>query len=127
MFYYFLLLLEETGYFNASLYTPFGIAGVETLGWEIAHQTKELTGKFPDAVVSTHAGGGITTGTARGLKKAGASDTKVIGASVNLTGLHMASDKDFNKNHLQPVIQDSEYLLQLFRTDRMFREMPQEY
>lgn len=97
LFYYFLLLLEETGYFNASLYTPFGIAGVETLGWEIAHQTKELTGKFPDAVVSTHAGGGITTGTARGLKKAGASDTKVIGASVNLTGLHMASDKDFNK------------------------------
>lgn len=26
-----LRLLEETGYFNASLYTPFGIAGVETL------------------------------------------------------------------------------------------------
>ena len=32
LFYKFLLLLEETGYFNASLYTPFGIAGVETLG-----------------------------------------------------------------------------------------------
>ena len=31
-----LQLLEETGYFNASLYTPFGIAGVETLGYEIA-------------------------------------------------------------------------------------------
>ena len=31
LFYKFLLLLEETGYFNASLYTPFGIAGVETL------------------------------------------------------------------------------------------------
>ena len=29
--YKFILLLEETGYFNASLYTPFGIAGVETL------------------------------------------------------------------------------------------------
>jgi len=30
LFYVFLRLLEETGYFNASLYTPFGIAGVET-------------------------------------------------------------------------------------------------
>jgi len=29
LFYTFLKLLEETGYFNASLYTPFGIAGVE--------------------------------------------------------------------------------------------------
>lgn len=97
LFYYFLILLEETNYFNASLYTPFGIAGVETLGWEIAHQTKEMTGKFPDAVISTHAGGGITTGTARGLLKAGAKNTKVIGASVDLRGLHMASDIDFNK------------------------------
>ncbi|MDN5343770.1 2-amino-4-oxopentanoate thiolase subunit OrtB [Oceanotoga sp. DSM 15011] len=97
LFYYFLLLLEETGYFNASLYTPFGIAGVETLGWEIAHQSKSLCGKFPDVVISTHAGGGITTGTARGLIKAGAFDTKVIGASVDLSGLHMASDNDFNK------------------------------
>src|SRR6056297_660904 len=31
LFYTFLKLLEETGFFNASLYTPFGIAGVETL------------------------------------------------------------------------------------------------
>lgn len=97
LFYYFLMLLEDTHYFNASLYTPFGIAGVETLGWEIAHQTREMTGKFPDAVISTHAGGGITTGTARGLLKAGAKNTKVIGASVDLRGLHMASDIDFNK------------------------------
>jgi cysteine synthase len=97
LFYYFLMLLEETDYFNASLYTPFAIAGVETLGWEIAHQTREMTGKFPDAVISTHAGGGITTGTARGLLKAGAKNTKVIGASVDLRGLHMASDIDFNK------------------------------
>jgi cysteine synthase len=97
LFYYFLMLLEDTHYFNASLYTPFGIAGVETLGWEIAHQAREMTGKFPDAVISTHAGGGITTGTARGLLKAGAKNTKVIGASVDLRGLHMASDIDFNK------------------------------
>lgn len=97
LFYYFLVLLEETGYFNASLYTPFGIAGVETLGYEIAEQSMKNFGKYPDAVVITHAGGGNLTGTARGLKKAGAINTKVIGASVDLHGLHMASDNDFNK------------------------------
>jgi hypothetical protein len=48
-------------------------------------------------VVSTHAGGGLTTGTARGLRKAGATNTKIIGASVDLRGLHMASDRDFNR------------------------------
>ena len=92
----FLLLLEETGYFNASLYTPFGIAGVETLGYELATQFRDKYGKEPDVVVCTNAGGGNLTGTARGLKKAGAK-TKVIGASVNLKGLHMASDEQFNK------------------------------
>jgi len=93
----FLQLLEETGYFNASLYTPFGIAGVETLGYEIARQMTDLCGRNPDAVVVTHAGGGNVTGTARGLIKAGAADTKIIGASVDLTGLHMASDSQFNR------------------------------
>ncbi|ERM91645.1 2-amino-4-ketopentanoate thiolase subunit beta [Caldanaerobacter subterraneus subsp. yonseiensis KB-1] len=97
LFYVNLMLLEETGYFNASLYTPFGIAGIETLGYEIANQVKERTGKFPDVVVVTHAGGGNLTGTARGLIKAGALDTKVYGVSVDLTGLHMASDTDFNR------------------------------
>lgn len=97
LFYMFLRLLEDTGYFNASLYTPFGIAGVETLGYEIANQMMTLEGKYPDAVIATHAGGGNLTGTARGLIKAGATSCKVIGASVNLSGLHMASDKDFNK------------------------------
>lgn len=96
LFYSFLVLLEETGYFNASLYTPFGIAGVETLGYEIAIQFREKYGKDPDVVVATNAGGGNLTGTARGLKKAGA-QTKVYGASVNLAGLHMASDTQFNK------------------------------
>ena len=95
LFYEFILLLEETGYFNASLYTPFGIAGVETLGYEIAMQFRAKYGKDPDAVVCTNAGGGNLTGTARGLMKAGAS-CKVIGASIDLTGLHMASDKAFN-------------------------------
>jgi cysteine synthase len=96
LFYKFLLLLEETGYFNASLYTPFGIAGVETLGYEISMQFREKYGKDPDVVVCTNAGGGNLTGTARGLLKAGAS-SKLIAASVNLAGLHMASDGQFNK------------------------------
>ncbi|MCF6334969.1 MAG: PLP-dependent lyase/thiolase [Spirochaetales bacterium] len=97
LFYTFLKLLEETGYFNASLYTPFGIAGVETLGYELNKQMVERTGKSPDTVVITNAGGGNLTGTARGLIKAGADKTEIIAASVNLKGLHMASDSDFNK------------------------------
>ena len=97
LFYNFLLVLEETGFFNASLYTPFGIAGIETLGSEIAEQFLKREGKLPDAVVATNAGGGNLTGTARGLRKAGATRTRVIGASVDLAGLHMASDRDFNR------------------------------
>jgi len=97
LFYAFLRILEETGYFNASLYTPFGIAGIETLGYEIAEQCRAQLGRPSEAVVITHAGGGNVTGTARGLRKAGASDTAIIGASVDLTGLHMASDRDFNR------------------------------
>jgi len=97
LFYTFLKLLEETGYFNASLYTPFGIAGVETLGYELAMQFREREGRDPDVVVCTNAGGGNLTGTARGLIKAGADKTQVVAASVNLKGLHMASDELFNK------------------------------
>ncbi len=91
-----LRLLEETGYFNASLYTPFGIAGVETLGYEIADQFRSKYGVDPNVVVCTNAGGGNLTGTARGLRKANC-PAKVVGASVNLSGLHMASDTQFNK------------------------------
>lgn len=97
LFYTFLKILEETGFYNASLYSPFGIAGVETLGYEIAVQSRELIGRDPDVVVITHAGGGNVTGTARGLIKAGAINTSVVGASVDLSGLHMASDRDFNR------------------------------
>lgn len=97
LFYQFLMLLEETGYFNASLYTPFGIAGVETLGYELAVQMREMEGKDPDVVICTNAGGGNLTGTARGLEKAGAHQVTVVGASVDLAGLHMASDQQFNK------------------------------
>ena len=97
LFYYFLLLLEETGYFNTSLYTPFSVAGIETLGYEIANEIHELCGRFPDVVLVTHAGGGNVTGTSRGLAKAGAKDTQVIAVSVDLRGLHMASNGDFNR------------------------------
>ena len=97
LFYVFLEILEQTGYFNASLYSPYGIAGIETLGYEIAEQMQSETGRYPDVVVCTNAGGGNLTGTARGLIKAGALNTKIIGASVDLTGLHMASDMDFNR------------------------------
>ena len=96
LFYSFLSILEDTGYFNASLYSPFGIAGIETLGYEIATQCREKLGKDPDVVVCTTAGGGMVTGTARGLQKAGCK-AEVVAASIDLTGLSMASDTDFNK------------------------------
>ena len=97
LFYEHLSVMEDSGYFNASLYSPFGIAGVETLGYEIAMDCREKFGKDPDMVVCTQAGGGMVTGTARGLIKAGATNTQVVAASIDLTGLHMASDVQFNK------------------------------
>ena len=97
LFYLFLVLLDATGYFNASLYTPFSVAGIETLGSEVAEDMRRLTGRDPDVVVVTHAGGGNVTGTARGLRKAGAAATSVVAASVDLRGLRMASDHDFNR------------------------------
>jgi cysteine synthase len=96
LFYVLLQVLEETGYFNASLYTPFSVGGIETLGVEIADQTRRLTGREPAAVLVTHAGGGNVTGVARGLAAAGC-DAEVVGVSVDLSGLHMASDSDFNR------------------------------
>jgi cysteine synthase len=97
LFYVLLRVLEETGYFNASLYTPFSIAGIESLGAEIAEQVRAECGRDPDVVLATHAGGGMVTGTARGLRAAGATATQVVGVSVDLEGLHMASDRDFNR------------------------------
>jgi threonine synthase len=97
LFSVFLSVLEETGFFNASLYTPYSILGIETLGFELAHQVRERTGGDADVVVVTHAGGGNVTGTARGLHAAGAHRTQVVAASVDLFGLHMASDRDFNR------------------------------
>jgi cysteine synthase len=96
LFYVLLRTLEEMGYFNASLYTPFSIAGIESLGWEIAEQTRALAGRDPVAVLATHAGGGMVTGTARGLRAADCA-AEMIGVSVDLSGLSMASDHDFNR------------------------------
>ncbi len=97
LFYVFLRVLEDTGYFNASLYTPYSILGIETLGDELIRQVRAAAGRDPDVVIATHAGGGNLTGTARGIAKAGAGQTQMVGASVDLTGLHMASDTDFNR------------------------------
>jgi cysteine synthase len=97
LFSFMLELLDQTGYFAASLYSSFGVSGIETLGYEVARDMIEATGKPPTHVVVTHAGGGNTTGTARGLKSAGATGTEIISASVDLSGLHMASDTDFNR------------------------------
>ena len=97
LFYSMLRVLEETGFFSASLYVPTSILGIETLGYELAKQVYQQEGKFPDVVVITHAGGGNITGTARGIRKAGSLHTDIIGVSVDLRGLHMASDYDFNR------------------------------
>jgi 2-amino-4-ketopentanoate thiolase beta subunit len=93
----FLSVLEETGFFNASLYTPYSVVGIETLGFELDQQVRRRTGRHPDVVVVTHAGGGNVTGTARGLLAAGATSTTVVGVSVDLGGLHMGSNHDFNR------------------------------
>ena len=97
LFSHMLELLDSTGYFAASLYSSFGISGIETLGAELVRDMVAHTGHAPDYVVVTHAGGGNTTGTARGLRREGAPDTKIVSASVDLSGLHMASDTDFNR------------------------------
>jgi cysteine synthase len=97
LFYVFLQVLKETGYFNASLYTPYSILGIETLGYELVEQVRAGYGRAPDVVIATHAGGGNVTGTARGMRKAGAEATQMVAASVDLAGLHMASDHDFNR------------------------------
>ncbi len=97
LFYYTLRLLEETGFYNASLYTPSAITGIETLGYELALQCKERYGRAPDWVLATHAGGGNLTGTARGIMKAGCEDVNIAAVSVDLSGLSMASDGDFNR------------------------------
>jgi cysteine synthase len=97
LFYALLLLLEETGFFSASLYTPHAVTGIETLGLEIGEEVRARYGRDPDAVVITHAGGGNVTGTARGLRATGCETSLIVGVSVDLQGLRMDSDTDFNR------------------------------
>ena len=97
LFYVLLRLLEETEYFSASLYTPHAVAGIETLGHEIGSEVRARYGRDPDAVIVTHAGGGNVSGTARGLRAAGCAATQIVGVSVDLQGLRMSSDADFNR------------------------------
>ncbi len=97
LFYMLLAVLEETDYFNASLYTPFSVQGIETLGEEIADDLRRCTGRDPAMVIATHAGGGMCTGVARGLRRAGCTSAELVAVSVDLTSLHMASDYDFNR------------------------------
>ncbi|MDO5734046.1 MAG: 2-amino-4-oxopentanoate thiolase subunit OrtB [Eubacteriales bacterium] len=97
LFYETLCILKETGFYNASLYTPSAIRGIESLGYELIQQSRELFGKDPDYVIATNAGGGNLSGTARGIRAAQAEGAKVYAASVDLSGLHMASDLDFNR------------------------------
>ncbi|HZK71662.1 MAG TPA: 2-amino-4-oxopentanoate thiolase subunit OrtB [Clostridia bacterium] len=87
-------LLDKTGYFSASLYLPHSIAGIETLGTEIFEQIIAQTGREPDVVLITHAGGGNFTGTARGLRKAGYKG-KINGITVNLADLDSHDDSRF--------------------------------
>lgn len=97
LFFMLLEVLDQTGFFNASLYTPMSIQGIETLGHEIATDIRELTGRDPSVVLATHAGGGMATGVGRGLSTAGCDSAQLVAVSVNLAGLHMASDRDFNR------------------------------
>jgi len=97
LFYQFLKLLEETKYFNASLYSPYGVSGIETLGVELVEDSLKQFGRVPDAVIITNAGGGNLSGCVRGIRKTTRTNIDIIAASVNLKGLHMASDVDFNR------------------------------
>jgi 2-amino-4-ketopentanoate thiolase beta subunit len=97
LFHTMLQVLEDTGFFGASLFLPTSILGIETLGYEVAQQVFQREGRYPDIVLITHAGGGNVTGTSRGLKRAGSHHTRAVGVSVDLRGLHMASDYDFNR------------------------------
>ena len=96
LFYLALVLLEETGFFNASLYSPFGISGVETLGYELVQQIRERYGKDPAYIVVTHAGGNAGTCGAQ----AGARFRIIEPAST--FPAHMVSDIDFNRKSLPP-------------------------
>ena len=81
LFYTFLKILEETNYFNASLYSPYGVAGIETLGYEIATQCREKIGRDPDVVIATTCRWRkLNWNCKRTYKRLELMNTKVIGA-----------------------------------------------
>lgn len=121
LFYSFLSIMEDTGYFNASLYSPFGIAGVETLGYEIATQCREKLGKDPDVVVCTNAGGGMVTGTARGLLKAGLQGRGCRSVHRFNRAFHGLRFWISIRNPAQQDIPDSAFLTPPIRTTPMYR------
>ena len=98
-----ILLLGRNQAISTSLYSPFGISGVrnppDTILWSKLDQN---AAKILHLVVVTHAGGGKRyRHRQRGRTKSRCKrHTKIIGASVDLSGLHMASDNDFNKKSL---------------------------
>ena len=98
LFSHMLELLDETGYFSASLYSSFGVSGIETLGAEVAREMTELTGAPPDAL-RHHARRRRQHDRHRARAQARGSDRtrRSSSASVDLSGLHMASDTDFNR------------------------------
>jgi hypothetical protein len=63
LFYVFLRVLKETGYFNASLYTPYSILGIETLGYE--HPTSDEANRKISRRRSPRTPGSNVTGTTR--------------------------------------------------------------
>lgn len=89
--------MEDTGFPNAPLCSPLGIASIETLGREIIFQCRAQLGRDPDMVVCTSAGGDMATGIVRGLRKAGTGHTQIVAASIDLTDPHMASDAQFDR------------------------------
>ena len=102
LFFHMLELLDETGYLSASLYSPFGVSGIESLGAELAEEMIALTGAPPTHVVVTHAGGGNTTGTARWLERMGAREHRVIVSASVDPRVHMASDATSTARASQP-------------------------
>ena len=98
LFYMLLRTLEETGFFNASLYTPFGIRGVESLGYEIAHQCTPATrSKIRMPSLSPMPAAATSPEQLADCLQRNANQPALSPASVDLTGLHMASDRDFNR------------------------------
>ena len=78
LFSHLLELLDVTGLLHRLAVRRFGVSGIETLGIEMAREMAGPDGRASTHVVITHAGGGNTTGTARGPEGAGATDTQII-------------------------------------------------